>query len=315
MIKKKLIEEILFKYIYRNCFGKNKLGNLEVDYLNYDNYTFDFDKMEMELGKILLISNKLFITKEEDSNYLNFVTYRYEGFRSNKSSIIIEFNAKYISRDLTQQEKDEILRYLNKKNIIDMDNGRIRKRIELENIYFSLQTLLFYIFKENFELKNSINAIIIQLPEFIFVCKELKDFFSTYNNFCVNSILKIFEYFETLCFENIRQNLNEEYKQQIDEKMRQSITNYIINKKEGRLLITKNMSEALRKLISRYLAGKRSDNEIDEKKELKYYIVQEDLWERDPSKDEELQKALDLFFADFPLIVGQCLALYDLLNN
>ena len=276
---------------------------------------FDFNKMEIELGKILLIGNKLFITKEEDSNYLNFITYRYEGFRSNKSSIIIEFNAKYKSRELTQQEKDEIIRYLNDKNIIDADSNRIRKRKELENIYFSLQTLLFYIFKENFELENSVNDIINQLPEFIFICKELKDFFNRYNYFCVDLMIKLFEYFEILCFDNIRQNLNEEYKQQINEEMRNLILNYILNNKDGRLLISKNFPEALRKLISRYLAGKRSDNEIDEKKELKYYIIQEDLWENDPSKDEELQKAIDLFFADFPLVVGQCLSLYDLLNN
>ena len=313
--KTQLIEEIFFKYIYRNCFEKNKLGQLEVDYFNYDSFTFDFNKMEIELGKILLIGKKLFIKKEEDNNYLNFVTYRYEGFRNNKSSIIIEFNEKYKSRDLSQQEKDEILRYLGTKNIINIDNHKIRRMKELENIYFSLQTLLFYIFKENFELTKTINDIIIELPEFICISKELKDFFEKYNNLGVDSILKLFEYFETLCFGTIRKNLNEEYKKPIDQEIQNNIKSYISSSKNGLILISKNFSEALRKLISRYIAGKRSDNEIDETKELKFYIAQEDLWDNDPSRDEELQNALEKFFEEFPLLVGQCLALYDILNN
>ena len=96
--------------------------------------------------------------------------------------------------------------------------------------------------------------------------------------------------------------------------MKDEIKSYFAIKKNGIILISKNFSEAIRKLISRYLAGKRCDNEIDEKKELKYYIIKEDLWENDPSKDEELQNALDEFFGIFPLKVGQCLALYDCLN-
>ena len=48
-----IIDEILLKNIYRNCFENNI-----VNYLNYDNNKFDFDEMEIELGKLLLFGKK-----------------------------------------------------------------------------------------------------------------------------------------------------------------------------------------------------------------------------------------------------------------
>ena len=310
-----ILYEFLFKYIYKNCFEKDKEGRLKVDYFNYDGFIYDFDKMEIELGKIFIFGKKKFITKEDNgNNYLKFITYRFEGFRSNKSSIISEFNAKYKSRELPQHTKDDILRFLHKTNIINIDNHQIRKIKELENIYFSSQNLLFYIFKEDFPINKSISDIIVQLPEFIYICQELKNFFEINKNLCVDSILKFFENIEVLCFWTIRQNLNEEYKCKIDEKIQNQIINYVSNQKNGIILISKNFSEAIRKLISRYLAGKRSENEINEDQELKLYITKEDLWENDPSKDEELQKSLEEFFGHFPIKISQSLALYDLLN-
>ena len=193
------LEEVLLKYVYRNCFEKN-----QIDYYNYDNYFYDFNKMEIELGKILLIGKKQFVTKEDDKKYLNFMAYRFEGFRNNRSSILIEFNSKYKPSELTKNKKDDILRYLNSKNIINIDSHQIRKKKFLEDIYFSIQTLLFYICKENFDLSTSIYDIINQLPEYICICSDLKNFFKIYPNYSVDLIFKIFEYIEYLCFDFIR---------------------------------------------------------------------------------------------------------------
>ena len=63
------------------------------------------------------------------------------------------------------------------KKIINLEKYEIKKIKELENMYFSLQTLLFYIFKEDYDLKESINNIIIQLHEYVVICKELNDMF------------------------------------------------------------------------------------------------------------------------------------------
>ena len=62
--------------------------------------------------------------------------------------------------------------------------------------------------------------------------------------------------------------------------------------KNGLILVSYNFIDAIRKLISRYLSGKRSENEIDEKKKLKDYITKEEFWDRDPTSDEQLNNAI-----------------------
>lgn len=201
------------------------------------------------------------------------------------------------------------------KKIINLEKYEIKKIKELENMYFSLQTLLFYIFKEDYDLKESINNIIIQLPEYVVICKELNDMFQNFNNLCVDSILKIFEFFEYLCFSQIKNNLNVEYKTIIDKKIQEKIYDYYTKNKNGFILLSNNFIDAIRKLISRYLSGKRSENEINETIKLKEFIVKEELWNRDPTSDKDLNDALEDFFKKFDITVGQSLSLFNCLNK
>ena len=310
-----IIDDILLKNIYRNCFERNKDNNhLTIDYSNYDKNKYDFDEMEVELGKLLLFGKKKFIIKEDDKNYLKFIIYRFEGFRNNKSSIIIDFKIKYKTRNLNQEEKEEIFNYLKGKKIMN-EKQEIKKIKEIENMYFSLQTLIFYIYKENFEINEPIQKIIFQLPDFVVISVELKSLFNNNINFCVDSILNIFEYFESLCFSQIRSNLNEEYKAFIEHNMQKKIRKYYLQNKNGLILASNNFIDAIRKLISRDLSGKRSENEINENIKLKNYIIKEELWDRDPTSDEQLNKAIEDFFTKFDTNVGQSLSLYDCLSN
>ena len=271
--------------------------------------------MEIELGKLLLLDKKYFITKEDDKEYLKFIIYRYEGFRNNNSSIIIEFISKYKQRDLTANEKEIIQKYLTNEKIINLSNREIKKIKELENMYFSLQTLIFFIFKENFEIKESIYSIIVQLPDYVVICKEINDMFRQFNNFCLDSALKIFEFFEYLCFSQIKNNLNVEYKAKISEKTSADIDKYYNNNKKGLILKTNNFIDAIRKLISRYLSGKRSENEINERVKLKEYIIKEEFWGKDPTSDKDLNDSLEDFFQKFNIDIGQSLSLFNCLNK
>ena len=97
--------------------------------------------------------------------------------------------------------------------------------------------------------------------------------------------------------------------------MQDKIYNYYKNDNNGIILISNNFIDAIRKLISRYLSGKRSENEINENIKLKEYIVKEELWDRDPTSDEDLNNAIEDFFNKFEISVGQCLSLYDCLNK
>ena len=182
-------------------------------------------------------------------------------------------------------------------------------------MYFSLQTLIFYIYKENFNINEPIQKIIAQLPNYVVISVELKNMFDIFNYFCVDSILKIFEFFEYLCFSLIRNNLNIEYKAILAKDMQTKIYDYYFKNKNGLILVSYNFIDAIRKLISRYLTGKRSENEINENIKLKDYITKEEFWDIDPDSDEQLKGALEDFFNKFEISVGQSLSLYDCLNK
>ena len=139
--------------------------------------------------------------------------------------------------------------------------------------------------------------------------------FDIYNHFCVDTILKIFEFFEYLCFSQIRNNLNIEYKAIIEKDIQKKIYDYYIKDKNGLILVSYNFIDAIRKLISRNLSGKRSENEINENIKLKDYITKEEFWDRDPTSDEQLNNAIEDFFNKFDISVGQSLSLYDCLNK
>ena len=252
----------------------------------------DFEKIYKESNLALFINNV--ICMKEVKIYFNSILGNIinKYICSDKSSKILFFEINELNNFIKNRENNYKRIYRNSDYIQKQELKKI------QNLY-----------------TKSINSIIHQLPEYIYICEEIKNIFSIYQYFCVDSILKLFEHIEILCFDTIKQNLNEEYKRSIDKKVQSSIRSYINTCKKGIILISKNFPDSLRKLISRYLVGKRSDMEIDEQKELKYYISQEDLWEEDPSRDEELQIALEEFFGYFQLTVGQCLSLYDLINN
>ena len=107
---------------------------------------------------------------------------------------------------------------------------------------------------------------------------------------------KDFEFFEYLCFSQIRNNLNNEYKAIISKDKQTKIYDYYLNNKNGHILVSYNFIDAIRKLISRYLSGKRSENEINENIKLKEHIAKEEFWEIDPTSDEQINNAIEDFF-------------------
>ena len=59
----------------------------KVSYQNYRQFIYDFDSMERTLGQMVLTGK----VKFNGENDLKFVTYCFEGFRGNKSSVFVDF--------------------------------------------------------------------------------------------------------------------------------------------------------------------------------------------------------------------------------
>lgn len=87
-------------YSMRNIFKNGK-----IDYKDFKSFiNYDFNSIEEELAKIILPRyQKISHKKWRRTN--KFFTLLYEVFRSNRSSIITNFNKKYSSIDLSEEEQ------------------------------------------------------------------------------------------------------------------------------------------------------------------------------------------------------------------
>ena len=88
-----------------NCFFKSYFINFEELFSlysernndNINDFNFDFEKIEEELGKCLLPNKCLFNEKN-----INYICYQNEGFRNINYDYLIKFGEKYGQKELTE---------------------------------------------------------------------------------------------------------------------------------------------------------------------------------------------------------------------
>ena len=143
------------------------------------------------------------------------------------------------------------------------------------------------IIKENYDQNHFIYKIIEALPNYIILNEKLKNVFkekyqySDPNNkvFTINSLVSIFEYFESLCWNEIKKNIPPDYQLELAEKPKKFIMDYFEkNKNENKLININNFTTALRRLISRYLTGSREESDIKTDSALKLYLTKAEFW-------------------------------------
>ena len=115
---------LLIDYVFRNSdyedfndlintFTKRKIYNKNgsINYLNYNEFEFDFQSIEEEMAKLILTGKCLF----EDEDHLNFVNYWGEGFNGGKNDFLERFEKKYEykTEELSEKEKMNICQYIN----------------------------------------------------------------------------------------------------------------------------------------------------------------------------------------------------------
>ena len=193
------------------AFSKRSFIDLEgqINYRNYKNIKYDFDLIEEELGKIILPGKKLFKNEAE-----RFVTYGFEGYRGGNSTVIQEFIAKYNQNPLEKPERKILFDYTTK------------NRIDFNGLMFSLQLLIFYLKNENYQSTHSINDAIEKTPDFVKINDDCKEFFKEHDNFKLNILISIYEYIELLCYPQIVDNVNEDYKKEIEREQIEKINEY-----------------------------------------------------------------------------------------
>ena len=141
--------------------------------------------------------------------------------------------------------------------------------------------------------------------------------------FSICTLISIFELFEHLCWDSFKENLVGDYLQKIDDVWGKKIKKYFddIEKNPGKIIKKDNFCCALRRFISRYLTGKRGENEINENNTLLNEIIRPELWKpyftESDSFETEIAEIMSIMTDQYDgsLKVGQALELYNILGG
>ena len=300
----KTVNELISTHSMRNIFDKDN----KINYKNYNEIKYDLDSIEEELGKLILPGLKKF-----KKDKIRFITYLFEGFRGGNCTMLVDYNAKYIQRELTEEEKDALINLLEENNNSQFYN----------DVFASLQILMNEIIKENYDQNQFIYKIIESLPNFIIINEKLKNLFkSKYEYadpqqkiFTLNSLVSIFEYFESLCWNEIKKNVPIDYQLELAEEPKKFILDYFEKiKNEEKMINIKNFTTALRRLISRSLAGSRQEADIKFDSALKLYIDRNDLWPAGFVDSDAFEMQIFEICRD-DIFIGNCFNLYDILEG
>ena len=296
------LEELINNCSMRNILTKEG----KIDYKNYYDNIYDYDYIETELAKIILQGKKKF--KIDD---IRCVTYKYEEFRGSQSSILISYNQKYPKKELSYEEKkilNELLK--DKKN----NNNFYR------DISSFLQIIMKQVIIDNYAPNKLIYEIINNLPPFTILNDEFKTLLrNEYENnrktFALDTLITIYEYFESLFWEETKKHIPEDFKLGLNSKEKEEILNYFERNKDNEKIIDKkNLTTALRRLISRFLVSSRQEVEIKSDLKLSLYIKREELWNNDYFENEEFNKEIMDIFKD-NIKIGNSFCLYNILDG
>ena len=300
---KEIMNEIIIKNSSRNNYGV----------INYN-----YGLIEEELASLILPSIKRFVSDNE--NCLRYVIYKFEGFRGNKSNIITRFIDKYKPKELNNDELKLILNYRN--NNYNIGNNGNKK---MTNFLFSLQILIDIILDNNCNKNELISNVIEESKqnENIEILNELFKNGKAKNLFTVDTLMNVFNIFEIICWDKIKDNLSGSYLMEINEENKKAINNFFANQnkdnnkkdKNQRLIAKRPLATAIRRFVSRYLSGKRGENDINENNKLMPYLSKQELWDDYGFIDnEEFDVELSMILGD-EILVGQATNLFEYLGE
>ena len=291
----KSFNNLIYSFWYRNCFKENG----EVYYLNYKDTKFDLLSIEIELSKILLPEKRLFSNEQTQ----NFIIYAFDGFNKNMN-IISDYKEKIKEiKVLSNEEKTNL------SNIIE--------KIDYKLIMFNLQSLLLY-----FSYKRNINGSEILIDEINILPKKVvkldDEFINIFKNhqfkITLSQLIDCYEYVEFLNYDKILKNVSKNINANLRENQIKEINKHF--NENNKLLITKkDLSNATRKFISRYLVGElyqKIDSNI-----FQFLKIKEELWDdKIFSKENEEQFTKEINeLESINIIVKQSVDFYEKLGG
>ena len=295
-------EDLISTFSRRDIFKNDGT----INYINYNSFVYDFESIEEKLGKLILPGKCLF----DNEDNLNFVTYWSEGFRGGNSDVLTNFYIKYPQNDLNEEEKSIILKYIEKE-----------KNSDFKPFFASMQLLLFYLVNDLHKPSEKIINALKNAPQYLKIDEECYNFFEKVGNeFKIEKLMNVFFFIEHLCFKDLSETLQQEYKKEIPNELQEKIKEKLLksekNSGDNEFGITiSQLAAAIRRFISRYLAGKRESVDIDDKRDLVFDLTRIDLWEEKIGRLDNLEELLFSQIGEFKLVAGQAYEFYKLIEE
>ena len=294
----------LWKNVVENSFRKD------------NKVTYNFEEIENILVTHILTKVKSF------KNDIREVVYQYELFIEDRSKIITNFRNKYQQRELNDIELNAVVGILlkNQKN----------NKFDIKKIIFSLNVLIDIIQEESIDPNRTLLSLI--KPVNINAIKDriisvnnkyniynitIKNFFeSIIENMKINNdkylniscLISLLELLELFIWDNIKNDLKPEYREDIDDQIKEKFDTYNLLNNEKKI----ELCSAIRKFISRYLSGKKSEIYCKGNKGLKQYLLNMEFWHL---KFDDIEENIIAWFGDFDLKISQALKLYEYLGG
>ena len=265
----------LFNYSYRKVIIKG-------DYSEFNKYEINLDFIEEMLTNKLL-NNKKLINKD----IFNF-NFKNEDLEFENKNICTKFQEKFKEEKLIINDKIIFYEYFkqNEKNI---------------NLHLKLLNDFSYLIiysHENFEKLKEIGQTKINelLKDLEIISDESKEIFKDKDNLTINKLINIYEYYQILCFIQVKNNLKNYQEKTLDKEKQISIENYIENHLNKNKDEKNHLETALRRFIICFLAKeKNKENKIKlNKNNITNYLDIEDLWSKDFYKEKEFDQSLKI---------------------
>ena len=225
---------------------------------------YNYEKIEEEIGKSLLLNKCLFNEKN-----INYICYQNEGFRNINYNYFIEFSKKYGEKDLTEEERKKLFNY-SKKIFNNFD------------ILFDSFVILINYLNNIISVKKDTKIIdFIEHAEtkFIYFNKYLINYFENEGKeIVIEKLLNSFLYMEHLCFDFLKEKINDKFDSKFNEGEKNEIIEYFDKKHDDTIITKKEISSAVRRFIIRYLLNEEKSENIDSNLSLYVCLERKYLW-------------------------------------
>ena len=267
--------EILLSNTFREIF----MPKSKIKYNNYNLFSIDFEKIE-KIFEDVFIRNACILKTDEIAE----MRYTGEEFLNDG---IYELDKKIKPVKLNDNEKKAFVNFYEK---------NLKENLDLcLNVQTGFKTIITYIKKnENINTSKGIYRVITEGTFPSEICPELKNFLKDNENISINKLTDLTIYFERLYFELAIKKKGDNFKQILNDKIKEDIKNYY--KEGGGLFLTKKelsipiirfiLIDIMSQTLNKARLFEINDNLFD-------LLSSKYLWEESFTKDNKFTKEIE----------------------